>query len=108
MAFDDSIDNRTRPPADWDAKDLAAASIKGALSNIPFVGGSAGEMLGLALVPPLARRRDNWFESLALRLLELQEKVDGFTVDRLLEDEQFVSTVMQASSAALRNHQQES
>jgi hypothetical protein len=107
MAFDDTLDNSTRPPTDWEAKDLAAAGIKGALSNIPFVGGSAGEMLALALLPPLARRRDNWFESLAFRLLELEGRVEGFTVDRLLEDEQFVSAVVQASSASLRSHQQE-
>jgi hypothetical protein len=107
MAFDDTIDNSTRPPSDWDAKDLGMASVKGLLSNIPLIGGSAGEVFGLAIATSLARRRDDWLESVALRLLKLQVKVDGFTVERLGDDEQFVSTVMQATAAAVRTHQKE-
>jgi hypothetical protein len=51
MAFDDTLDNSTRPPSDRDSHDLAAASIKGALSNIPIVGGSVGEVFGLVIAP---------------------------------------------------------
>jgi hypothetical protein len=45
MSFDDTIDRSTRPPSDWDSKDLAAASFKGALSNIPLVGDRSARSL---------------------------------------------------------------
>src|SRR5437660_894259 len=106
MAFDDTIDNSTRPPSDWDSKDFALATLKGALSNIPIVGGSAGEALGLAMVSPLAKRRDDWLESLAIRVLELQAKVEGFTFERLLQDDAFVTAVTHASGIAARTHQE--
>jgi hypothetical protein len=61
----------------------------------------------LAIAAPLARRRDDWLESVAVRLLELQERVEGFTVEDLADNEQFVSTVMQATAAAIRTHQGE-
>lgn len=72
--------------------------------SLPFVGGSIGEVVGLVIAAPLAKRRDDWLESLAKRLLESQAKVEGFTVENLGQDPQFVSTVMQASAVALRSH----
>lgn len=83
---------------------MGAVAIKSALSNIPSVGGSLGEILGLAIASRLAERRDGWLESLARRLLELQEKVEGCRVENSASDEQFVSTVVQASAAALATH----
>lgn len=64
----------------------------------------AAEMLSLILAPPLTRRRDAWVESIAQGLVELQEKVAGFKLVDLIENEVFVTTVMHASQAAVRNH----
>jgi hypothetical protein len=50
------------------AGDVLHAIAKGALSGIPIGGGVAAEMFGLVLAPPLSKRRDMWFESLAERL----------------------------------------
>jgi len=53
------------------------AIAKGALSGIPIGGGVAAEMFGLVLAPPLSKRRDMWFESLAERLKAIEGKLES-------------------------------
>lgn len=87
--------------------DHRAAVIRGGLSAIPVLGSVLAEELGLVLAPPLTRRRDEWLEDLARRLHDLETRVEGFTFDDLVENEQFVSATLQATQAALRTHQKE-
>ena len=87
--------------------DWAHTISKGALSAIPAVGGPAAELLAAIIVPPLARRRDEWIRALADGLHVLEARVEGFTIAGLAENEAFVSTVMQATTVAVRTHQQE-
>ena len=87
--------------------DWAHTIAKGALSAIPAVGGPAAELLAAIIVPPLARRRDEWIRALADGLHVLEARVEGFTIAGLAENEAFVSTVMQATTVAVRTHQQE-
>jgi hypothetical protein len=87
-------------------EDVTYAGRKGLASIIPFVGGAASELLGL-LSSPLAQRRDDWFEDLARRLLDLEGNVEGFHFEDLSQNEQFVSATLQAMQAALRTHQEE-
>jgi len=68
------------------------------------VGGSVGEVFGLVIAAPLAKRRDDWLESLAIRLRELEARVAGFSTEAVAENPQFVSIVMQASAVAIRTH----
>jgi hypothetical protein len=88
-------------------KDIALGAARAALSAIPYVGGSATELLGLVLAPPVARRRDEWLKELADALEELQKRVDGFSIESLQNNETFVSVTLQAAQAAMRTHQQE-
>lgn len=92
----------TPSKSDW-THTLAKAGI----SAIPIIGGPAAELLGALMVPPLAKRRDEWLKSIAEGLKELERKVDGFTIESLVGNDIFVSAVMHASLVALRNHQQE-
>jgi hypothetical protein len=73
---------------------------------IPLVGSAGSELLCL-LSSPVAERRDDWFEDLQRRLQELEGRVAGFKFENLQNNEQFVSTTLQATQAALRTHQQE-
>ncbi len=87
-------------------EDMEHAGRKGLASIIPFVGGTASELLGL-LASPVARRRDDWLSDLQRRLQDLEGRVEGFRFDDLENNEQFVSATLQAMQAAVKTHQQE-
>lgn len=79
---------------------------RAALSAIPFVGGAAVELFNRLLAPPIQRRRDAWLNVLAERIAKLEQE-GRINVEELQNNDEFVSTVMQASQVAIRNHQQE-
>ena len=101
---DDSI-RRQRPRRG--AGDIAHSTAKAGLSQIPFAGGAAAELFALVIAPPLEKRRDEWMASIADELQSLEEKVEGFKLEDLSENDVFITTVLHASQIALRNHQQE-
>ena len=88
-------------------RDVAYTLAKVGLSAIPIFGGPATEILSAVITPPLARRRDAWLESIARCLKELEEKFDGFTIESLAQNEEFITTFIQASQIAIRNHKEE-
>ena len=81
---------------------MAHAVVKGALSGVPIVGGLAAELFAVVLAPPLSKRRDEWFESVAERLRAVEAKLES-----LGEDPAFVTTMMHATHIAFRSHQEE-
>jgi hypothetical protein len=87
--------------------DIGHALAKGVLSGIPYIGGPAAEIFNLVIAPPITKRRDEWMESIAEGLKALEEKVEGFKIEELSKNDTFVTTVMHASQAAIRNHQKE-
>ena len=87
--------------------DVALGAGRAALAAIPFVGGSITEVLSLVLAPAVARRRDAWFKELADGLDLLEARKDGFRVENLQHDENFVSAVIEASRSAVSTHKQE-
>lgn len=88
-------------------RDISHTLIRAGISGIPVVGGPANELLSLVITPSFEKRRDKWIESIAEGLKDLEEKVEGFKIENLAENESFVSTVTQASQAAIRNHQKQ-
>jgi hypothetical protein len=87
--------------------DHAHVLIKAALSAIPVLGSPAAELFAAIIVPPLARRRDAWLQSLADGLAAVREEVAGFQPESLTGNEAFISATMQASRAALQTHHAE-
>lgn len=87
--------------------DTAHTIVKAGLSSIPYAGGPAAEFFSSIIVPPLSKRRDEWIESIAQELKALEEKVEGFTVEKLSQHETFITTIMHASQVAIRTHQKE-
>jgi hypothetical protein len=87
--------------------DVAQEIVKAAISAAPLVGGPAAEIFGMVIAPPLQRRQAAWMEEIAEGLKQLEGKVEGFKIENLKENEQFVSTVLAATQAAIRTHQQE-
>ena len=80
---------------------------KAGLAAIPIVGGSASELFNLIIAPPLAKRRDEWLESLAEGLRLLEDKLNSFSMASLKDNEDFVSAVLHATRIALLTRQAE-
>lgn len=88
--------------------DHGHAIAKGVISDvIPWAGSTAAELFGIVIAPPLAKRRDQWLEGLATDLRGLEAKVSGFSIKALSSNEDFVTAVMHATTAAMKNHQRE-
>src|SRR5450756_183611 len=81
------------------------ALAKTALSAIPVIGGPAAELFQYVVQPSLEKRRAEWMRSVGDKLKELEAK--GLDLSSLQRNEQFVSSIMQASQAALRTHNAE-
>jgi hypothetical protein len=79
---------------------------RAALSSIPAVGGPALELFNAAIAPPIERRRDNWLNDLAQRLIALEQE-KRLKIEDLGKSDEFISSVMQATMAAIRNHHKE-
>ena len=97
--------NKKRPKRN--GKDVVHTIAKSGLSALPILGGPASELFSLVITPSLEKRRDEWIESIAKGLKELEEQVEGFKIENLKNNDAFVSVVMQASQAAIRTHQKE-
>ena len=85
--------------------DVAHAIVKAGLSAVPLVGGPAVELFQYLVQPPLDKRREAWMKEVGEKLQQLEKK--GLDLDKLLDNEPFISAVMQASQAALRTHKAE-
>jgi hypothetical protein len=88
------------------ALDVAHTVVKAALGSVPVVGSAASELFAAIVTPPIVRRRDEWVENIALGLERLRTG-EGLSYDELSRNEVFISTVLHATQAALRSHQQE-
>ena len=88
------------------AGDYTFALTKGGLGAIPIVGSIASELLGLLVTPPLEKRRQNWMTEVGTKLKELEEnnKIDLST---LADNEQFIDTVLVATTLALKTCEEE-
>lgn len=80
--------------------------LRAGISAIPTLGGPALEFLNAVVAPPIERRRNDWFNELADKIYAL-ERENRLKVEGLAENEEFISAVLQATTSALRNHQQE-
>ncbi|MFA5232524.1 MAG: hypothetical protein WC410_02565 [Candidatus Paceibacterota bacterium] len=87
--------------------DTAHMLVRAGLSAIPVVGGPATEIFSAIVNPPLSKRRDKWIESIVDELVKLQEKVEGFSIDSLSQNDVFITTVTHATQIAIRTHQKE-
>lgn len=83
------------------AGDVSHAVTKGVLGAIPIAGSLASELFGLILTPPLEKRRQNWMTEIGKKLQELEEKTQ-IDLSSLATNEQFIDTVLVATSLALK------
>lgn len=95
------------PPDKKQTGDVACEVGKAIISAIPAVGGPLQVLFENIFRDPLEKRRQAWLEQLAGVVTELQEKIEGFTPEKLAENESFITVALQASQIAVRNHQEE-
>lgn len=81
--------------------------VKAGASAIPVVGGPAAEVFSLLIAPPLSKRRDKWLIKIHEGLLELKEKVDGFSIESLVQNEFFTTLLLTTTQIAIKTHQEE-
>lgn len=87
--------------------DAIYALVKGAVSAIPLAGGAVSELFGLYVASPLQKRQEKWLESLLEKIKELEKKSARFSIENLQKNEVFISSLLQATQIAIRNHQEE-
>jgi len=87
--------------------DYAYALAKAGISQIPYIGATVSEILPLILAPPIEKRRSEWLKGLGEGLRILEKQFTDFKLESLQNNETFITTAIQASQAAIRNHQQE-
>jgi hypothetical protein len=87
--------------------DVAHALAKGTISAVPLVGAPAAELFSLVVTPPLERRRAEWLNAIYDRLKQLESEAQEFKIEALKDNPLFITTIMHATIAALRNHQKE-
>ena len=80
--------------------DIAYGIVKTLLS----VYGPISEILSLVITPPLLRRRDEWFKDLSDAVDEIASKCTDFTPEKLANNDQFISAVIEASRIAVSTH----
>ena len=110
-----SSENKKVDPAYPSSDGLSSAgetamSVLGAAAGlaVPIVGPAVTQaILKRAIKLPLEVRRSNWFNSLGEGLRELQDRFDGFDPEALGENEEFVSTVFEATEMAMKTHRKE-
>lgn len=88
---------------DW--KDRVHTGAQLIFSEIPAVGGLVTEVFNEIVTPSLERRRNEWLNDLMEKVVRLEQKVEGFKIDSLAENDQFLTCLLEATQIALRTHQ---
>ena len=77
------------------------------LSAVPVLGAPVADLLSAVIIPPLERRRTDWWNDIKARLHDVEQKSDGFSVSSLIDSPEFITAVTTASQIAIRNHSEE-
>jgi hypothetical protein len=93
-----------RPDFRPSAQDYAFTVVKAAVSAVPVIGGPVAELLNL-LTPAVQKRRDAFLMEVAQDVDEM--KMSGVNVEQLFENDEFLSSLLQAVQITLRTHQRE-
>lgn len=100
------IDKELIDPAVEPTDEKVHRVARAAISSIPALGGALTEAFSALIEPPMARRKTQWMVDVTDAINELYEK--GFiTESDLQSNEKFFTTLVHASSTAIRNHESE-
>lgn len=100
------IDKELIDPAAEPTDEKVHRVARAAISSIPALGGALTEAFNALIEPPMARRKTQWMVEVTDAINELYEK-GVVTESDLQSNEKFFTTLVHASSAAIRNHEAE-
>ncbi|MDR8390453.1 hypothetical protein NC796_04820 [Aliifodinibius sp. S!AR15-10] len=86
-------------------EEIIVAALKGAAAGIPFAGGLIAE-LGDLFLNPIEKRKENWRNEIIAVLDEINKKYHR-SPEEVANDPKFVSALLNATSIAVHNHQEE-
>jgi hypothetical protein len=98
------MDSQPKPvvaltPPKREKKDITYEMVKGALGDIPFVGSSVSSIFGELVAKPLESKRDEFFELLASKIVELRMDVEA--IRKFVSEPQFSASLVRATNIAL-------
>lgn len=76
------------------------------ISNVFPCGGILSEIFDFLVSTPLEKRKEEWLIELNNGVQRLQETVEDFKLENLIENELFQTIVLDATHTALKTHQQ--
>lgn len=79
---------------------------RAAIAAIPVLGGTLGEVFTSLIEPPMAKRQTAWMIQVTEAINELYDK-GIVTEENLQQNEKFFTTLVHASSIAIKNHEKE-
>lgn len=85
----------------------ARTTLDAAASVVPGAGYAVGELVKHFIGEPLEKRREQWFTSLGMVVLELQNRFDGFEPSSLAENEEFISVIYETTHLAMKTHNED-
>lgn len=89
------------------AGDFIHALFRSAFGVIPYGSQAAIELFSAVITPPIEKRRNEWMSYVSQSLEEVQQKVEGFSIDALANRPEFITVLLRASQAAIRTHHRE-
>lgn len=88
--------------------DVTHAAVSAAIQLVPVVGGLGADLFKSVVAPPLSKRQDKLLIMVAEGLVALRDQRANFDIEKLSEDEGFISTtITHALHVGLRTHQEE-
>jgi hypothetical protein len=97
----------TTPPGKSTGREIVERVTEAALGSVPLVGSALAVTFVTALGWRLEQRREKWFTELAEAVEELGQRVDGFDLGTLADDDRFVDAVVTATRTVEHTHQHE-
>jgi hypothetical protein len=95
------------PPGEYPeptAADKRVGTVRTLMALVPYVGGAADELISIGYTSPVQKRRDAWFKDVGAALDRLSREGAVPPVEKLIEDEGFVTATIHATRIAIGTH----
>jgi hypothetical protein len=96
-----------QPPRKSSAREVTEHVVEGAAGMVPFAGGGLAVAFAYAMGYAYKKRMQNWFDQVAEKLNEHEERLGGLSFEGLADDEAFVDSLVTATRAAQATSSQE-
>lgn len=98
-------DNKLNAPEEENI-DFLHKILKGSVGLIPF-GPVVAELFEIAIGPSISKRRTLWMKEVTKAIEEIKKKDNIFEIEKLRNNEEFITSFIYLSQIALKSHQNE-